>query len=99
MYSIEANNNPIGFNIVKGAAADLLGRDHIDEIDFPSTGAEDFGMFGIHMPQYMLRLGVRAPGNKVHHLHTPEFDVDERALAIGARVMGRVILRTIAARR
>ncbi len=87
------------YNIVKGAAADLLGRDHIDEIDFPSTGAEDFGMFGIHMPQYMLRLGVRAPGNKVHHLHTPEFDVDERALAIGARVMGRVILRTIAARR
>ncbi|MFT6397565.1 MAG: amidohydrolase [Bradymonadia bacterium] len=92
-------NDEALYEIVKDSAADVIGHEHIDEIDFPSTGAEDFGMFGIHMPQFMLRLGVRAPGDEVHHLHTPGFDVDESALAIAARVMGRAILRTLAARR
>ena len=87
------------YTIVKGAATELLGEPCVDEIDFPSTGAEDFGMFGVHMPQYMLRVGVRAPGADVHHLHTPLFDIDERALMIAARIMGRAILRTITARR
>lgn len=87
------------YELVKSTATDLLGAGKVDEIDFPSTGAEDFGMFGVHMPQYMLRVGVRSPGAPVHHLHTPQFDIDERAIQLAARVMGRAILRTIAARR
>ena len=92
------NNDARLYEIVKGAATELLGEANVDEIDFPSTGAEDFGMFGVHMPQYMLRVGVRAPGADIHHLHTPEFDIDENALLLAARIMGRAILRTLAAR-
>ena len=87
------------YDLVKSTAGELLGAEHVDEIDFPSTGAEDFGMFGVHMPQYMLRVGVRSPGAPIHHLHTPEFDIDERAIRLAASVMGRAILRTLSARR
>ena len=92
-------NDPELYQIVKGVSTDLLGAACVDEIDFPSTGAEDFGMFAVHMPQYMLRVGVRTEGAEIHHLHTPEFDLDERAISLAARIMGRAILRTIAARR
>jgi metal-dependent amidase/aminoacylase/carboxypeptidase family protein len=47
----------------------------------------------------MLRVGVRSPGAPIHHLHTPEFDIDERAIRLAASVMGRAILRTLSARR
>jgi amidohydrolase len=37
----------------------------------------------------MFRLGVAANGAAVTPLHTPRFDVDERALALGARILAR----------
>lgn len=92
-------NDEVLDGIVGRAAEDVLGPGTVAEIEHPSTGAEDFGMFGIRMPQYMLRVGVRAPGAPTHHLHTPRFDVDERAIGLAARVMGRAVLRTIDARR
>lgn len=91
-------NDDVLDGIVRRAAVDVLGETAVAEIEHPSTGAEDFGMFGVHMPQYMLRVGVRAPGAETHHLHTPKFDVDEAAIAIAARIMGRAVLRTLAAR-
>lgn len=88
-------NDPELDGIVRAASADVLGEDNVRLIEFPSTGAEDFGMFGIHMPQYMLRLGVTPSGAPVHHLHTGEFDVDEEALRIALRVMCRAMIATM----
>lgn len=81
--------------VVSEAAADVIGQENVQRIELPSTGAEDFGMFGIHMPTYMMRLGVRPPGGATHHLHTPQFDVDEAALGHAMRIMGRAALKTI----
>lgn len=90
-------NDPVLHAIVVGAASHVLGGENVQEIEHPSTGAEDFGMFGVHVPQYMMRVGVRAPGAETNHLHTPRFDVDESALRIAARIMGRVLLRALVA--
>lgn len=74
------------------SAREVIGVDGVEWIDHPSAGAEDFGVFGRHVPQYMFRLGVRTPGGPTTHLHTPEFDVDEASLVIGARIACRATL-------
>ena len=35
----------------------------------------------------MMLLGTRGPGKKVTPLHTSTFDIDEKALAIGTRLL------------
>jgi len=40
----------------------------------------------------MVTLGVKSSGQKVTPLHTSTFDIDERALLIGARLLTRVLL-------
>ena len=87
-------NDAVLKDVVAGAARDVLGDPNVTRVDRPSTGAEDFGTFGLHGPIFMARLGCHTPGSETHHLHTPLFDIDERALDIGMRVMGRAILRT-----
>ena len=84
--------------IVRSAAGDLLGAGNVHELPHPSSGSEDFGLFGSRGPIYMLRLGVRTPGNPIAHLHTPEFFADERAVGLGIKLMGRVVLRALTSR-
>jgi len=88
------HNDPRLHEVFKAAAAEVLGPSGVVEVNVPSTGAEDFGEFSAVLPTYMLRLGVRAPGHPTRHLHTPTFDVDERAISVAMRVMGRAILAT-----
>lgn len=88
------HNDPRLHEVVKVAAADVLGPSGVVEVTVPSTGAEDFGEFSAVLPTYMMRLGVRAPGHPTRHLHTPTFDVDERAIGVAMRVMGRALLAT-----
>jgi amidohydrolase len=53
-----------------------------------SLGGEDFAWFLQKVPGCMARLGVRPPGStQVMDLHQPSFDVDERSIAVGARVL------------
>jgi amidohydrolase len=53
-----------------------------------SLGGEDFAWYLEHMPGSMARLGVRIPGTKLD-LHAGTFDADERAIAVGVRVMAQ----------
>lgn len=85
-------NNGALHDIVAGAARDVLGAAGLVTLPEPSTGSEDFGVFGSHMPIFMTRLGVHTPGQPSRHLHTNLFDIDERALAYGARIMARAVL-------
>lgn len=53
-----------------------------------SLGGEDFAWYTEQVPGSMGRLGTACPGDRViHDLHQGSFDVDERAVAIGARVL------------
>jgi amidohydrolase len=50
-----------------------------------SMGGEDFAWYLQTVPGSLARLGVRSPGVDVGDLHQANFDIDERALAIGVR--------------
>ncbi|HEY2959820.1 MAG TPA: amidohydrolase [Actinomycetota bacterium] len=53
-----------------------------------SLGGEDFSWYLEEVPGSMARLGVRIPGSDVE-LHTSMFDVDERAIPVGVRVLAQ----------
>jgi amidohydrolase len=59
----------------------------------PQMGAEDFSEYQKIVPGFFYFLGV---GNKARGItamiHTPEFDADEEALVIGAKLMANVLL-------
>jgi amidohydrolase len=60
-----------------------------------SMGADDFGWYLERIPGALARLGVGIAGRDVD-LHSPGFDVDERAIGIGARVLAEVATGALA---
>ena len=50
-----------------------------------SMGGEDFAWYLQTVPGALARLGVRTPGAPSGDLHQSDFDIDERALAVGVR--------------
>jgi amidohydrolase len=60
-----------------------------------SLGGEDFGWYLEHAPGAMARLGVRRPGGPAYDLHQGSFDVDERCIAIGVRLLVATALEAL----
>jgi len=56
-----------------------------------SAGGEDFAWYLEEVPGAMARLGVWSGQGPQSDLHQPTFDLDERALATGLRVMVNVV--------
>jgi len=52
-----------------------------------SLGGEDFAWYLEHVPGAMARLGTRTPGGPTHDLHRGDFEPDERAIAVGVRLL------------
>ena len=52
-----------------------------------SLGGEDFAWFVESVPGSMGRLGTRTPGGPTYDLHQGNLRIDERAVAIGAKVL------------
>ena len=52
-----------------------------------SLGGEDFAWYVQAVPGAMARLGTRTPGRTSYDLHQGDLVVDERAIAIGARLL------------
>ena len=69
------------------ASRDVLGSEQVGLIDQPSMGGEDFSIYLQTIPGSMLRLGCAKPGQKTAFLHSPFFDIDERVLAPGSRIL------------
>ncbi len=58
---------------------------------------EDFALYLEHVPGALLWLGIANPAQGITHLlHAPDFDMDEEALVIGARVMATLLLHFLA---
>ncbi len=77
--------------LLDAAAQDVLGEDSI-ELTEQSLGGEDFAWLLTRAPGAMARLGTRTPGGRTFDIHQGDFDVDERAIGVGARVLARVAL-------
>ena len=82
------DNDPRLVTLVEREAGDLLGEENVRLLPRPSMGSEDFAVFGERAPLAMFRLGCSAdpPGPG---LHTSCFDIDERCLAVGAKLLAR----------
>ena len=52
-----------------------------------SLGGEDFAWFLQQVPGAMARLGTRTPGGATYDLHQGDLRIDERAVAIAAKVL------------
>ena len=76
----------------EASAIQVLGGHNIVLIEKPSMGGEDFAMYLEHVRGAQFRLGCAGVAGDWPLLHSPLFDVDERAIAIGARIITRTAL-------
>lgn len=83
------NNDAALTRLVWKEAEEVVGQDHVQLIARPSMGSEDFACYLRDIPGVMFRLGCAIDLSSAKGLHTPEFDVDERALEIGVRILAR----------
>ena len=80
-------NEAMSTAMVEAAADRVLGSDAV--VSAPqSLGGEDFAWYLESIPGALARLGTRAPGSGADFdIHQPAFDVDERAIGVGVRLM------------
>lgn len=97
-------NDPELTDLVRSVASAVLGPQHVRPIPRPSMGGEDFAHYLAHVPGCMFRLGcataaegggsaAEVPSAPPVTLHSPRFDLDERAMAVGAKVLARSVVR------
>ena len=80
-------NEPGSAALIARAAAAVLGPGAVTDTP-QSLGGEDFAWYLHQVPGAMARLGTRAPGARAGvDLHQPAFDIDERAIGAGVRVL------------
>ena len=88
-------NDPGLTDFVAQVGRDLLGTEAVLPAEPMLTG-EDFGVFARAIPGCFIRLGGRFPGQPLRNHHDPHFDVDERALPIGAALLAETARRYLA---
>lgn len=84
-------NEPSATRLLAHAVEAVVGEDgHVYTAQ--SLGGEDFAWYLESVPGAMGRLGTRTPGGPTYDLHQGNLVVDERATAIGAKVLAAVAL-------
>jgi amidohydrolase len=80
-------NEAVSVERLAQAARELVGDTSVFETE-QSLGGEDFAWYLGQVPGALARLGVRRPGDPLSHdLHQGSFDVDERAIQVGVRLL------------
>ncbi|MBD2723303.1 M20 metallopeptidase family protein [Hymenobacter armeniacus] len=81
---------------VRAAAEAYLGPENVVELD-QWMAAEDFAYFSQAAPACFYRLGTRhEDGRFASSVHTPTFDIDEKALATGPGLMAWLAVQELA---
>lgn len=86
------DNDPGLTALVTQVAQDLLGEDAVIPAR-PVMKGEDFALLAQQVPGCYMRLGTGFPGEPPRKHHDPHFDLDERALPIGAAILAATALR------
>ena len=88
-------NEAISTAMFEAAAERVLGPDAITEAP-QSLGGEDFAWYLDSIPGALARLGTRTPGSAADFdIHQAVFDVDERAIGLGVRLMTATALTAL----
>jgi amidohydrolase len=91
-YPAQVNNSEL-VNFVKSCIEDILGAEAVT-IGRPRMGAEDFSYFCQKWPGVMVGLGCHDPARGFQYpLHSPHFDLDERALDVAVWLFGHLLAR------
>lgn len=72
-------NDPSKTELIKNLMTEYLGSDKVNDLPIRMT-SEDFAWFAMKYPAVFYRLGTGMPDRK---LHTPVFDIDEKAVITG----------------
>ncbi len=88
-------NEPVSTGLLRDAVTAALGSNALAEAE-QSSGGEDFGWYLQHIPGSMCRLGVWSGQDPPRDLHQSSFDLDERALPLGVRVLVHTALTALA---
>jgi amidohydrolase len=88
-------NDPRNVALLRAAAVQTVGLERV-VLSPQSMGGEDFGWFAEAVPIALARLGTSGGGAPLD-LHRGNFDVDERSLGIGVRLLARTALEALAA--
>jgi amidohydrolase len=79
------------------AAAAVLGADGVVPLGAVNMAGEDFAWYQRRMPGCFLRVGARHANEKIIAAHSPQFDVAEDAIFVGAAVLAESARRASAA--
>jgi amidohydrolase len=88
-------NDPRSVALLRAAALETVGSENL-VLSPQSMGGEDFGWFADVLPIALARLGTHGGGAPLD-LHRGTFDVDERAIGVGVRMLARAALHALAA--
>jgi amidohydrolase len=88
-------NEAVSAALLADAAVAVLGHDAACSTE-QSSGGEDFAWYLEHVPGAMGRIGVWPGHGAMRDLHQPTFDLDERALPFGVRVLVQSALAGLA---
>ena len=81
------DNDPVLTEAAWQLANEYMGKENVSETEM-RMGAEDFGFYTQVIPGCFYRLGVRnKEAGIIHNVHTPQFDIDERAIETGMGMM------------
>lgn len=87
-------NEAVSAGMLADAAVAVLGPDASTSTE-QSSGGEDFAWYLEHTDGAMARLGVWPGVGPMRDIHQPSFDLDERALPFGVRVMVNAALAAL----
>jgi amidohydrolase len=91
-YPSQVNQNEL-VDFMKSCTEDVLGAAGV-KISSPRMGAEDFSYFCQKWPGAMFGIGCHDPAKGFQFpLHSPNFNMDERALDVGVRLFGHALVR------
>jgi len=87
-------NDDLSHRILTETVRETLGERGV-AVAPQSLGGEDFGWYLEQVPGAMMRLGVRTPGGPTYDLHQGDLRIDERSVAVGARVLAGAAVRAL----
>jgi amidohydrolase len=88
-------NDPVLTEEARNAAAIYIGEENIVDLDL-WMGAEDFSYYTHEVSACFYRLGTRNEAKGItSYVHTPTFNIDEKALEIGSGMMAWLAINSL----
>lgn len=90
------NNTAWATDTLVKTASEIIGADHVIQMDKPVMAGEDFAFYQEHFPGVFFFLGSGSEeAGAVHVWHHPRYNVDEECFKTGAALMASLVFQPI----